>query len=372
MVIPSYQYSFPAIRGIQAGREYYTSMCPIHLIPKIFSFDDEYVPPEMRAQRCLNAHRVPEITRYILENPKDYTFSAITASISAEVTFEPVGTNTEAEYCMGQLHIPMNAHFIINDGQHRRAAIEQALKENPDLGNESIAVVFFLDIGLKRAQQMFTDLNRYASRPDSSLNILYDHRDQKSLLAKAVMQRVEAFRKLTETERSSLTKKSNKLFTLSSIYGATNALLSHHRDTEISTKIDIASNFWSAVYHNMSDWQHVLERKVSAPEIRRDYVHSYSVTLNGIGRIGATLTSLYKDDWPTHLQSLQDIDWLKTNPDWDGRIINGGRVCKSRYNVDSMAAYLKTQLKLPLTPEEERIETVHALLEGKEVLNVHH
>jgi len=57
----------------------------------------------------------------------------------------------------------MDARFMINDGQHRRAAFELALKEN-ELGYKTIAVVFFLDVGLKRSQQMFTDLNRYAAR----------------------------------------------------------------------------------------------------------------------------------------------------------------------------------------------------------------
>jgi len=54
---------------------------------------------------------------------------------------------------------------MINDGQHRRAAFELALKENQSWAKETIAVVFFLDVGLKRSQQMFTDLNRYAARP---------------------------------------------------------------------------------------------------------------------------------------------------------------------------------------------------------------
>ncbi|GIU78070.1 MAG: hypothetical protein KatS3mg005_1308 [Bryobacteraceae bacterium] len=58
-----------------------------------------------------------------------------------------------------------------------------ALRECPDLGDETIAVVFFLDIGLKRCQQMFADLNRYAVRPSRSIGILYDHRDDSAELA---------------------------------------------------------------------------------------------------------------------------------------------------------------------------------------------
>src|SRR5262249_817891 len=169
--MPSIEYVFPAIRGIQAGREYYVSMAPLRLIPRIFLFDEDELKPELRAQRILNKARVPDIARYILGRPKTYTFSALTASIDGKVRFEPMGVEG-TERSIGQLRIPMNARFVINDGQHRRAAIEAALRENPDLGDETIAVVFFLDVGLKRCQQMFADLNRYAIRPTTSLSIL--------------------------------------------------------------------------------------------------------------------------------------------------------------------------------------------------------
>jgi DNA sulfur modification protein DndB len=347
-----FEYNFPAIRGIQAGREYYVSMCPVRLISKLFSFDDEEVPTEMRAQRTLNVARIPDIAHYILDNTKNYIFSAITVSIDADIEFEPLGAED-----IGSLKVPMEARFIINDGQHRRAAFEMALKENIELRDETIAVVFFLDAGLKRSQQMFTDLNRYAARPDSSLNILYDHRDKKSILIKEVIRQIPLFKNLTETERSSLTQRSTKLFTLSSLYGATNALISHHRDVELDEQIKIAVQYWQAVCQNMPDWEQVLTRKVSAGEIRRDYIHSYAVTLAGLGRMGATLISIYSDNWVSYLEGLQKIDWLKTNPDWEGRIMNGGRIGKSRANVDSITAYVKKALDLPLSAEEERLES---------------
>ena len=144
-----FEYVFPSIRGVQAGREYYISMCPLRLIPRIFLFDEEELRPELRAQRVLNKQRVPEMSRYITSNPKDYTFSALTASIDGKVKFEALG-DASTERSVGNLRVPMNARFVINDGQHRRAAIESALHENPDLGDETIAVVFFLDVGLKR------------------------------------------------------------------------------------------------------------------------------------------------------------------------------------------------------------------------------
>src|SRR5260370_301129 len=122
---------------------------------------------------------------------------------------------------MGLVRVAMAAKFIINDGQHRRAAIEMALKEKPDLGNESIAVVFFLDIGLEKSQQMFADLNRYAIRPSKSIGVLYDHRDDMAKIAKLVVLKSKVFRNVVEMERSTLSIRSRKLFTLSSIYTAT-------------------------------------------------------------------------------------------------------------------------------------------------------
>ena len=83
-----FEYVFPAIRGVQAGREYYVTMCPLRLIPRIFIFDEEELPPEMRAQRSLNKARVPEMARYIVDNPGSYIFSALTASVNSDVRFE--------------------------------------------------------------------------------------------------------------------------------------------------------------------------------------------------------------------------------------------------------------------------------------------
>ncbi len=69
-----YEYAFPAIRGVQAGRVYFVSMCPLKLLPKMFVWDDDDLPPELRAQRTLNRGRIPEIVRYIEENTASYTF----------------------------------------------------------------------------------------------------------------------------------------------------------------------------------------------------------------------------------------------------------------------------------------------------------
>src|SRR4051794_36851682 len=107
----AFGYVFPAIRGVQARREFYVSMCPLRLIPRIFLFNEEELVPELRAQRVLNKGRVPEMSRYILDNRDTYTFSALTASIDGDVRFIPYADSAESQelHKLGSLHVPMEA-----------------------------------------------------------------------------------------------------------------------------------------------------------------------------------------------------------------------------------------------------------------------
>ena len=75
----NFSYKFPAVKGIQAGREYYVSMVPLKILPKLFITDTDVVSPEFRAQRRLNETRIPAIKNYILDNRSSYVFSALSA-----------------------------------------------------------------------------------------------------------------------------------------------------------------------------------------------------------------------------------------------------------------------------------------------------
>lgn len=352
----NFEYLFPSIRGVQAGREYYVSMCPLRLIPRIFLFDEEELRPELRAQRILNKQRVPEMARYIVANPKDYIFSALTASIDGKVKFEALG-DANTERSIGTLRVPMSARFVINDGQHRRAAIQEALHENPDVGDETIAVVFFLDVGLKRCQQMFADLNRHAVRPTPSLGLLYDHRDEGAKLAKEVVERVPVFNGLTEMERSTISNRSIKLFTLSGIHNSTHALLVGLDLKSREEQVSLATEFWTEVARHIPDWGLAKERRISAADLRRDFIHAHALALAALARVGNTLLSQQRQTWKAPLKKLESLDWSRTNANmWEGRAMNAGRLSKRSINVTLTGNLIKRHLDLPLTDVEQAID----------------
>lgn len=352
----SFGYSFPAIRGVQSGREYYVSMCPLRLIPRIFLFDEEELVPELRAQRVLNKARIPEMARYMTSNPAGYVFSALTASIDGPVSFDAIPTAHDAAR-IGVLHVHMDSRFIINDGQHRRAAIEQAIREKPELADESIAVVFFLDIGLERSQQMFADLNRYAIRPSRSLSVLYDHRDDGARLSKLVVIQCAVFNGLVEMERSTLSLRSRKLFTLSAIYHANEALLEQVRDRPLDELTGLAGSYWTVVDSCIPEWQLVRDHKMAPCDLRQNFIHSHGIALLALGKVGQQLITKPESQWKQKVRQIAKINWARSNSaEWEGRALIGGRVSKATNNVTLVTNLIKKKLQLPLSPEEQRVE----------------
>lgn len=352
-----YSISFPAIRGVQAGREYYVTMCPLKLLPTMFQPSTTDLPPELRAQRDMNKSRVAPITRYLNENSDNYIFSSIAASIDSEVDFVPYGSDVIGRK-IGTLSVSMDAKFIINDGQHRVAAITEALKDDATLGNETISVVLFIDCGLNKSQQMFADLNRYAVRPTKSLSILYDHRDPLAKLTNDLVQNVSVFKGMTEKAKSSISNRSRKLFTLSSIYQATKTFLQKKEGVEIQeAEHKLALEFWETIAENMPDWQAAVKKQVTTSELRSDYIHAHGIALQALAIAGGDLIRAQPRTWQKTLPKIKDLDWARENAAlWEGRALVGGTLNKSQKNVTLTANAIKQVLGLPLNPNEEIVE----------------
>lgn len=334
------RFSFPAVKGIQASMEYYVTMVPLDCIPKLFTFSDENLPPEVRSQRTLNKARIPEMCNYILQNPSSYVFSALTASIDGEVCFEPANADNPT---VGTLSISMSAKLLINDGQHRKAAIEEALKKNPNLKYEHISMVLYHDIGLKRSQQMFSDLNRFAIRPTQSLNILYDSRGKDSILVKEVIDAIPGFNVLVDKEHSSVPNRSVALFTLSALYRGTNALL-NNLEMSPDAQRDFAVEYWSAIYENMPEWQKVKTGEIKSSIIRKESLSPLSITIKALGEIGNSLYTTYPKTWDKKLRKLKGIDWSKKNKIWANGIVINGSVQLSHATQLEMIKIIKNAL----------------------------
>lgn len=346
----NYLYQFSAVKGIQAGREYYISMVPLKLLSKLFISDDDIVLPEYRAQRRINEARIPEIKNYILENRNSYVFSALSASIDGDFSFHPF-----FEGDIGVLKVSMNATFLINDGQHRKAAIEAAMREDTSIGDESISIVFFKDDGLRRSQQMFTDLNKHAVKTSNSLATLYDSRDKIAVATKNIINSINFFKKFTDTERDILGKNSSKLFTLNTIYKANKKILHSSRCTEKDEAFLLS--FWKNVSDNVTEWQEVMNKSLTKKDLRENYIVSLAITISALGKLGRYFYDYRYVNMLKYLKKLQKIDWLRSNKDWMGRTIRlDGKVLNSEAAIYNTCTKIKEILGIELTQEELKKE----------------
>lgn len=344
-------YRFPVVKGVQAQKEYYIAMVPLKMIARLFPNEDEFVLPEYRAQRRLNEARIPEIKNYILDNLDTYVFSALAASIDGEYKFIP-----NADCSTGILEISMDARFLINDGQHRKAAIVAAIEDNPQLQEETISVVFFEDQGLLRSQQMFTDLNKHAVKTSNSIAELYDSRDLLAVATRKIVSSVDFFEEFVDKERDILGKYSSAIFTLNNIYMANRRILGRNKCDERFVSYTIA--YWNAVANHMIPWKDMKNKEISKTELREQYIVAQSVVMQAFGRVGASLyNKVDMRDLDTYISNIEKINWKRNAKCWRLRVIkNNGRMINNERAIILAANVIKKQMGVVLSDDEKAIE----------------
>jgi len=302
----------------------------------------------MRAQRLPNPRRVKQIKEYVTSNLESYVFSSLTASVrlleASDIdSFEFIPADKSNA---GVLNIPLSAHFLVNDGQHRLAALKAAWKDCPDLGDDTISVVVFLDYGLKRQQQIFHDLNQGA-KPNKSIGLAYDHRSEDGELVRQLREAVPVFERFTDMEKTSATGKSGKLFTLNGLHNAVSIMRKGLGDLFCTP--ELLGQYWEAVACLMPDWQAVRCHQLTASEVRRETLSGHAITLEALAYLGVQLLhdNPERQEWQTRLNQLDldEVDWRKANGDWDGLFICGGTIRKNKTTAQAFGSYLAERAK---------------------------
>lgn len=345
-----YVYKFPVVRGIQAKKEYYIAMVPLKMLPRLFPSDDEYVLPEYRAQRKLNESRIPVISKYILNNRDTYVFSALAASIDGEFSFKSDSINPD----VGTLEVSMDAKFLINDGQHRKSSILEAMREDPTLGDETISIVFFADKGLARSQQIFTDLNKNAVKTSNSISELYDSRDKMAVITRNVIWNIAFLNSYTDKEKDNLGKYSSNLFTLNTFYSANKTIVGRKMKKNAEKFL---MEYWTTVVAHMTLWQELQHKEITKVDLREQYIATQSIVIQAFGRLGNYFYSNPKIDMKECIEKLDKVNWNRNAGIWYLRAISEtGRIITNKKAALLIANVLKTEMGLPLSKEEQNAE----------------
>lgn len=354
-------YTFPAVRGMQAGRAYFAAQIPYSALVKLFVFDDEdLVPAQHRAQRVLSEGRAEKICEYVLGNA-DYVLPALTASVSAEMHFEAIEVSGAANR-LGLLHIPIESTMLINDGQHRRRGIELALVRRPALHDETVVVTIFFDQGLERAQQMFADINGKQVKPSSAINALYDRRNPYNAWVLSVIDLLPEIGQRIDVENSNIGTKSFKLWSLITFRKFLSLLTGvsernvDHIDLERLTAIDeFVVKFFVQCRARIPRWTYMVDGTIPAVEVRENLVIGHAVWLEALAMF-ANLALFAVDGKPADPTSDGIVDpaaanWIKmfalnrvepnkASPMWENRCVVLGKMQKTTDGVKGTAAQL--------------------------------
>lgn len=345
-----YERRFSAVKGVQAGREYYLANCPFYLLPEIFNdLDNSKIPPDQRAQRAVNKVRVKAIKKYLLANTNSYVFSAATVAIDGDVRFE----TADGSLNVGSLVVKDRATYVIADGQHRISAIIDSLKEQRGHEYELLPIIFFNDPGLEMSQQIFTDLNRYTLKPAQSLSILYDTRDPYAEIARTVAKKVSFFKGFIEFEKTTISNRSVKLFTLNGLYNATKLLLGKIDDAERHE--NYVCTFWESLGKHLGEWQEHAKGKITSSTLRQNYLSGHNIFINAVS-VATNAANKAGIEMKEVISAVSKESWRRDNPLWEGRALQNGRITKSNISLLLTVNELKSRLGIELNEKEAAAE----------------
>lgn len=334
--------SFPALRGRMGDTEFYATVLTFGEVAKMVDFVEEvddwdsHTDPEARSQRRLNTARVErELVPYLLNTP-DRFYSALTVEVRPTVTeppspaipFEPNGEPLPGGIEYGMVMLDGTQLLYALDGQHRLKSIQRAIRINPALAREQVAVILVPFRSQRRSQLLFSDLNRYAKAPPKSISLLFSHRDPLVALAKRLISATAFLRDRVEMETTTIGKSSGKVATLSTIYEMTRLLAAGaplEREDVAELEFKRQSQLWDQLVASIPPWRAVAERTEHPAYLRPRFLCMHGVCQQAIA-LAAAMAIERCDNPEATLRNFSEIEWATTNPAWQGVAVQGRRI----------------------------------------------
>ncbi|BDA72817.1 hypothetical protein CAL7716_069830 [Calothrix sp. PCC 7716] len=151
-------------------------------------------------QREIQDRVQKEMVPYLLNAPQRFYGALVVAVYGGEPEFSHVKVDEHhliddkedrSSYGFGLLRFDGSQIYYALDGQHRLKSIQEALRQNPDLGKEEITVIILkhenTKEGLERTRRLFSTLNRRAKPTSSGMNIAIDEDDAVAIVSRRLI-----------------------------------------------------------------------------------------------------------------------------------------------------------------------------------------
>jgi DNA sulfur modification protein DndB len=291
-----------------------------------------------------------------------------------------VKTPATAEMCLFVL--PREDHLLVTDGQHRVEGIREALKREPRLKDDSVAVALVEEADIDQAHQDFYDAAQVKALP-ASLLVQYDQREPIHRLTKELVKEVTIFKDRIQQIGNTISKGSRDLFTNNQVKRAIAYLVSGSDKEGIASHVvaqvpelwrSRVAHFFAVFTQENAQWCALANRQRERGQIddvigmREKYLHFTGAGLLIMANVGYSIfkASGFAPDeeqmTPEQIELVtrlaQEVDWLRENPMWSGNaVMENGQVTPQRNPVAIAVAKVKASLGLTLTSHEQGIRS---------------
>ena len=200
----------PSLRGLIGDWVYYPTLMKLKDIAERVGIAEEISQSKALSemvQRFIKKDRGLEIKDYLLKQEQRFFNSLIVAvhegdPIWYEITHLEISNQLGAEDIpedvpedvvagIGILSLNGKEKLFALDGQHRLIGIKKAVAENPQLGEDELAIIFIAHRtnpeGMKRSRRLFTTLNKYAAQVSKGEMIALDEDDTMAITVRRLV-----------------------------------------------------------------------------------------------------------------------------------------------------------------------------------------
>ena len=347
---------FPALRCHMGDWIYYSTFFRfIDVVEWIKPTEEVHANPRLseRIQRQLNGRHATDISAYLCNDPQRF-FNALVVGVyggepqfgTMNVTFNPETgwkpltelEEVELQASIGLLQFEGSEHLFAIDGQHRVAGIKKAIKQNPELGEEEIAVIFVghakSSDGLARTRRLFTTLNKSAKRVSTADIVLLDEDNSFAITVRRLVNEFDAFTEgrlvrfvgdgsaIPATDIDNLTSVIAIYEVTQDLYGSKpispfnaskKALLNARYDGQTLDRLfDLSVSFWQGIAKTYGEVHQVYEGILIAGDLRKpNYNHLLARPVGQ--RVVAAAINVLMSRGLSLASSLEAIAGVETN-----------------------------------------------------------
>jgi DNA sulfur modification protein DndB len=221
---------FPALRGYIGSWTYYSCLMRLQDIAERTGYADEIYESKVLSdllQRELDQKRGKAIANYLLTEEQRFFSSLVIAVYDGEPQWLPIENlsvnpaldieipDESITEKIGILQFNGSEKLFTLDGQHRLAGIKKAVRENAELADEYLSVIFLphevTEEGRQRSRRLFTTLNKFAKPVSKTEIIALDEDDIVAITVRRLVREYPLFqgRRISSESDTKYNKSSN-------------------------------------------------------------------------------------------------------------------------------------------------------------------